>query len=156
MTLDEIKKAAAETKARAIRLAKQYADRARRRGATEADRIRGQVAALQIEIAEKRANLVDADQVKRDLEELAAWGDEQTLALQKLSDQELEAGRSDFSTGPVKEAQDKMLVELEARQARKASQFAGHVLNAWLAACDELSTLDRPMGQLAVASDSKH
>lgn len=156
MTIDEINRATAEAKSRAEALAKTYIDRGKRKGATEGERMLGEAATLQLEIAEKRADLLDAEEAKRDIEELTAWSDEQTVNLEKLCEQELAAGRGDFSTGPVKETQDRMLAELDSRQEQMARKLARHALDAWLRACDELSTFDRPVGQLTSGTDARH
>ena len=70
--------------------------------------------------------------------------------------EELAAGRSDFTTGPVKEAQDRMLAGLDMSQEQMKKRVTKEALDVWLRACDNLSTYDRPISHLANGSDTHH
>src|SRR5438046_6656557 len=156
MTVDEIHKATAEAKARAEELAQPYIVRGNLKGATEGERMLGEAAALALQNAETRAGLVDANTARLALDEIKNWAGEQEAALGKLYIEELAAGRSDFTTGPVKEAQDRMLAGLDMSQEQMKKRVTKEALDVWLRACDNLSTYDPPISHLANGSDTHH
>lgn len=156
MTSEERKRAIADAKALAEEMAARFIRRGTRRNSTEAERLRAETAAIILDIASKRASTVPADECAKWVQSLWQLGEQHEAKIAAATKMEIAKGNHDFSTGPVREAIDATLALLEQRIEAFNAWTDNHRLAAWLAACDDFSTWDRPLGALMAQAEGGH
>lgn len=127
---------------RANALAQPIIDAARCREATELDRARGDAARLILLDAERRAELLPADELDERVDAMLEWRRRrETTTEAEIAHLAESQGRN---AGGAWDVRRRAAADLEERQAEFYEWIDGHALAAWIRATEDLLTLDRP------------
>lgn|SRR5574340_72948 len=125
----------------AYRLAERFQQRAKRRKATDVDKLLAETAGIIIQYSDEAASLVDAKLAKSKLAEVERWGAEQERDLVTeytlFSKSQKPAERALI----LKQLLQATLAELNTKSTEMSMWLAEHELRTWLQACDRLATL---------------
>jgi hypothetical protein len=130
MSSKEQKAAIAEARKQAEQLAFRVIRRGTRGGAGEAERASAETATLILDIAERSASLLFADDAQNRLREFQEWGERQ---INKISDVDDENRK--------RESAERVLAAIDVRREELLAWIDEQALRAWENACRDLQEL---------------
>lgn len=127
--------------AEAYRLLQEFRSAAATHGATEAERINADTAKILVEIAEKKARLIDRRAADSKIEELENIGAQLIKSLERdIGAGLMKAGKGSESAS-VAQLQRESLEKLQAHHKEIVESLDQHAWNAWTEVCEELFAL---------------
>lgn len=118
--------------------------------ATDVDRIQAGSADLIIELAEKKASLIDREEAERRREDFEAWSKTNMDEFVREVADLVTSGIEDIPGGPIEMIRNKMLTNLDARLAKFVREDDEHVFSVWQEAVNSLIALGIPDGILSL------
>jgi hypothetical protein len=131
MSSGKRKSAIEEAKKQAEQLAFRIIRRGTRGGADEAERAKAETATLILDIAEKSAGLVFADEAQNRLREFQEWGQSQIDKISDVGDENRK-----------RESADRVLAAIDVKREELLAWIDEQALRAWEKACRELEELN--------------
>lgn len=139
------------TRRLAEELAAEFTEKAAAPGATEADRLNAETAAMILDLARTKVRYLDREEAEAMIAEAEAAADDLTRATYEEIADLIREGQTELTSGPIKEVIDHTVARSEAREAAFLDRQDDHELAMWSEAVENLTLLAH--GKLPVIAE---